>query len=188
MKKHIIAAAILGAFSMPSLASNFFVFGDVGKSRFEVDSESETKTGYSLGGGYQFNRIFALELAYRNLGEWDESFNGLRVGNRTYRGRIDLKASAVQLSATAALPLSESFNLYGRAGIAQLKVEADVTARSGSVSVSESDSETKSKALVGVGLSYDINSSFSVRGEYTQYAEIEDLTLSTLNVGVLYRF
>lgn len=189
MKKHILAVAILGSLSVPALASGFFVYGDVGQSHFEIDSESDDKTGYSVGAGYKFNRIFAFELAYRHLGEWEESINDLELyGGTYYDATIDLDASALQASMTASWPLNDAVNLYARAGIAQLKVKMDVAVRSGSISASESGSETRNRGVFGVGLSYDITPSLSLRGEYSQYAKINDLKVSTLNLGVAYRF
>ena len=85
MKKQFLVACILGAFTLPAMADNFYIFGDIGQGKMEVDGGNDSKlsktdTTFAVGAGYDFNKFVAIELAYRDLGEVAErgsDFNGV---------------------------------------------------------------------------------------------------------------
>lgn len=196
MKKQVIAAAVLAGVSMPSLASDFYVLVDAGKSKFEIDvgssSGSLKENVISIGGGYKFNDNFAIELTYRDLGEIGEESIDYSDDYDFYTEKGTVSASALQLSVLGAISLGEAAKLYGRVGFADLELESkyeyNVIANGQSFSGSESDSASKNKAIFGAGLSYSFSPSFAVRAEYSQYGEWEDLTISTTTIGLTYQF
>jgi OOP family OmpA-OmpF porin len=178
MKKHVLMMPLLGCLSLPSVASDFYLLADIGTtnaSGFE-DYDSDSKIAYSLGGGYQLNSSFAIEVAYRELGSWSEEpfFEGDTVDEK-------LEFSAIQASVLGSLPINESLSAYGRIGIAELEMEV--------ISVGiDSKSLSKTKAVVGAGVDYAITPALSLRSEYLRYAEVYHLDVSTLSLGLTYQF
>ena len=157
MKKQLLAATVLSAMTLPALASNLYVVADLGQVKYEVDSFSESDTGFTLGGGYKFNDTFAVEVAYRNLGEINESeYEDLGDGDY-YEGSFSNEFSALQVSLVAGFPVSETVNLYGRLGYADIDLdfsfsEIEVIGDSEST-FSGSGTLSRNKVLFGVGAS-----------------------------------
>ncbi len=103
------------------------------------------------------------------------------------------KESVVALQPTLLINIPiKSAGIYTRIGFAHLYSKRDYSYEEvwseGSDSYSESDDEFKTKAVVGVGFKYDITTSFTVRTEYTQYSEWDDLIISYASLGATYRF
>jgi len=192
MKKQLLSLSVIAMTSMPVMASDFYVVADLGRSKFEVDSDSKSETAFSLGGGYKFNNNFAIEVAYRDFGEISESYEENLGGGDFYREKYTFGASALQVSLVASLPISQSVNLYGRLGIADMDFEAsesyefswdgemDQDSASGSVS--------KNKTVFGVGIGYAVTPALSLRAEYSQYDKWEELEISTVSAGIAYQF
>ena len=157
MKKIFSTAAMLSLALFASTASaQFYVAGDVAST--DVKGLS-SKTGYGVTGGYEINKNFAAEVGYKKLGTYEIS--GVRV-----------RATMVQMSALASLPLSDQFSLYGRLGYGDLKASA------GRVSISDSG------AIYGAGVRYAITPALSIRGEYTKVASDTD----QFGVGLVFKF
>lgn len=194
MKKQFVLACVLGALTMPAMADNFYIFGDVGQGKFEIDEGrdsklSKTDTTFSIGAGYDFNQFLAVEVAYRDLGEVADrgsDFDGVD----DYDFVDKMGATALQASVVGKLPISEVFNVYGRVGLASLDAEYESREyyADGNNPDPYSDSESKTRALFGVGASFDITSQLALRAEYNQYAKWDDLKLSALTVGAVYKF
>lgn len=189
MKKQIILASVLGALALPVMADGFYLTGDVGQSKFEVDAGndfnlSKTDTTYSIGAGYDFNKFFAAEVAYRDLGSITDSGSGSdQFGDYTWSTKFS--ATAFQASVVGRLPVSDVVSVYGRLGIAKIDIDVKNT---DSDLPDDNYSESKTKGLFGVGVSYDITPQFAVRAEYNQYAKWDDIKLSALTVGATYHF
>lgn len=195
MKKQVIAAVLMGA-SIPAFASNFYLLADVGQSKVEIDVEgtslSKDDNVVSFGGGYNFNNNFALELAYRDLGEIGVGYRESYGGGDYYEEKATIAATALQISLVGSVALGEAAKLYGRIGMADLEVEGGYEYSESfdgdTYSESESDSESKNKAVFGAGLSYSFTPAFALRAEYSQYAEWDDVTISTTTIGLTYQF
>ena len=191
MKKQVIAVAVLTCASMPSLASNFYLLADAGQSEYEVDVEgttaSKNENVISIGGGYNFNDNFAVELTYRDFGEMTEEYRD-NFDGYSYVEKYTTSANAMQLSLVGSFPLGEAAKLYGRVGMADLEIEADYYENFDGDTYSESGSRSKNKAVFGFGLSYSFTPSFALRGEYSQYAEWDIITISTATIGLTYQF
>lgn len=192
MKKQLLAVAVLSTMTLPALASNLYLVADIGQVKYEADGFSESDTGFTLGGGYQFNDTFAVEVAYRNLGEIKYSeYEDLGDGDY-YEGNFSDEVSALQVSLVAGFPVGESVNLYGRLGYADIDVdnswsEIEVSGDSeftstGSITVS------KNKVLFGVGASYSLSEVFALRAEYGQYGKFNETKISSLTLGLTYGF
>ena len=155
----------------------------IGQSRAEVDEQritarllnnglttssirlDEKDTAYKLFGGYQFNRNFALELGYFDLGEF--GFRSTTVPVGTLDGRIKLQGFNLDLVGT--LPLTERLSALARVGVQTAKAK-DTFTGTGAVSVSNPNpSERATNYKLGAGLQYAFSPSFLVRGEAERY-------------------
>lgn len=151
-------------------------------------SRDESDTAYKLFGGYQFNRHFALEGGYFNLGKF--GFTSTTVPAGTLTGRIKLQG--VNLDVVGTLPLTERLALIGRVG-GQYAKARDTFAGSGAVSVLDPNpSETAFNYKAGIGLQYEVSRSFLVRAEAERY-RINDAVgnrgdVNLFTVGVVFPF
>jgi OOP family OmpA-OmpF porin len=150
MKKQLLLACVLGAFTLPAMADNFYLLGDVGQGKMEVDvgndyTFNKTSTTYSLGVGYNFNQFFAAELAYRDLGSVTD--RGSFSDGGVYRDKQS--ATAFQASVVGSLPISDEFSLFGRVGVAKIDVDYDSIETGGSVEPwSDSGSRSKTRGCL----------------------------------------
>lgn len=182
-------------------SSGWYVGGNIGMSTANVDEEKITQNlttnysytdderdlGYKLFGGYQFNKYFALEGGYFNLGKFDYS---LSTGTGTAEGNI--KIMGVNLDAVGTLPITEKFSVFGRVGAAYARAK-DSFGTTGSISIT--DTNPKKSDLnykFGGGLQYAITDAVGIRLEAERY-RIDDAVgnrgdVDLFSVGLTYRF
>lgn len=128
-------------------------------------TRDESSTAYKLFGGYQFNRNFALEGGYFNLGKF--GFTSTTVPAGALDGRIKLQGLNLDLVGT--LPFSERWSAIGRVG-GQYARARDTFSGSGAVQVfAPSPSKSELNYKLGLGLQYEVNRSFLVRAEGERY-------------------
>lgn len=192
MKKLLlVASTLLATVALPAAASNFYVIADAGQSKLSVDSESITDTAFSIGGGYKLNQTFAIEVAYRDLGEFEASYQE-NFGSDYVNAKVNLAFSALQASVVASFPVGTSGSVFGRLGIADLEIDASYSYSEffdGSYSYeSNSGSQSKNKAVFGVGYRHALNDKWFLHAEYNQYAKWEDFKTSSLTAGFSYQF
>lgn len=159
MKSRVLAAVIGSVVLSPSAfaqeAQNFYWWVGYGTSTSEDDYGLTKRLGVVQGKiGYRATPNLGVEAEGALGVDEDEfiTFNGLNV-----KGRINSEAG---LFVVGFLPLGSSFDLFGRAGLARIEVEAsyqNVTA-----------SDTQNGAGVGAGLIWNVGP-LDVRGEYTLY-------------------
>ena len=183
MKKNIFAAALLASLVSPVMAGDFYLAGDVGWAKFDLDDDGssygKSDTSFSLSGGYQFSSNFGVELAYRQL------LNGVKLSfEDDFSSKISVKA--LQVSLIGSLPINDSTSVYGRLGYAHLSSKASWY-DSDLVKLG-SDSGSDNKAFAGVGARYSVTDTVGLRVEYDRYAKWDGAVLSALTVGVDYRF
>ncbi len=184
----LVALAVLGAVALPSAhaqqsSSYYYLGGGVGQARVEINDERITRplfgtgltatnvqrdnhdTAYKLFGGYQFNRNFALEAGYFNLGKFGFSANTAPLG--TFNGQVKIQGFNVDLVGT--LPLTERFSVFARAG-AQAAKTGDTYGGNRPISAfNPSPSKREVNYKAGVGLQFEVNPSFLVRAEAERY-------------------
>lgn len=155
----------------------------LGQSRAKIDEEritagllgagltttamtrDEHDTAFKLFGGYQFNRNFALEAGYFNLGRFGFSSTTSPAG--TLDGQIKLQGLNLDLVGT--LPLTDKLSVIGRVG-AQYAKASDRFSGSGAVVVlNPSPSERATNYKLGAGLQYEISRSMLLRAELERY-------------------
>ncbi|MCP4702249.1 MAG: outer membrane beta-barrel protein [Gammaproteobacteria bacterium] len=165
------------------------VQGDVGTvaqnviNRVDIDDED---TGWKLFGGYQFNKLLAVEFAYVDLGE--PSSNVVISEPVTVTLGTEADSIGISLSAIGTLALSNSLSALGKAGI--YRWDTNVKALSGSLgslsTVSEDDSGTD--LVYGVGLKYEFTGHLGVRVEWERYQDVSDIDFDLYSVSAFYRF
>ncbi len=132
-KKNVLVLLAAFAISIPAFAADTggYLVGMVGQTKFkDIDttgvtnsSVKDTGTGIKLGGGYAFNRNFAVEGAYVDLGKATVSGTFLGVNFSDTR-----KASGLVVVGVGMLPLGNQFTLLGRAGVINATVKEDASA------------------------------------------------------------
>lgn len=125
----------------------------------------ERDTAYKLFGGYQFNKNFALEGGYFNLGKF--GFTSTTVPAGTLNGQIKLQG--VNLDLVGTLPLTERWSAIGRVG-AQYAQARDSFSGTGAISVANPNpSKSQANYKAGLGIQYAFSPSLLVRGEAERY-------------------
>ena len=204
----------LGLAALAAIASPFAVADDtgwyggvnVGRSSAKIDnanitsnllggglatssiSNDDNDTGYKLFGGYKFNRNFAVEGGYFDLGRF--GFTATTVPAGTLNGNIKLKG--VNLDAVGILPITENFSAFGRVGVNYAEAR-DSFSGTGAVNVLNSNpSKREANLKFGGGLQYDFTQSLGMRVEAERY-RINDAVgskgdIDLVSVGLVYRF
>jgi hypothetical protein len=148
---------------------------------FDYESSlDDTDMGFGLQVGYRFNRYVAAEVGYVDLGE------GLYEANMTVTDGVEV--APVEVSArvksagpTAAvlgmLPLGERFDVHAKAGL--LFADTRLRSRVRDVAFAENVVHAETRAseaerFFGVGGTWNINDSYSVRFEYQRYLDLGD--------------
>src|SRR5690606_4871386 len=99
-----LAAVLLGGASLAHAQDTGWYAG-VGAGQALVDERGydDEDTAFSVFGGYQFHRNFALELGYTDFGKLEPRGEG-----------ANLEASSVSLAAVGILPFTEKFSGYAK--------------------------------------------------------------------------
>ncbi len=209
------ASGTLGVAALVVIASPFamaansgwYVGGNIGQSEATIDDkritrslldipvttvsvdDDESDVGYKLFGGYQFNRYFALEAGYFDLGKF--SFTATTTGpDGTLKG--DIEINGVNLDAVGFLPFGEKFAAFGRVGVNYADAQ-DSFSGTGAVTVLDpSPSERGTSYKFGLGLQYAVTESFGLRAEAERY-RIDDAVgnkgdVDLYSAGLVYRF
>jgi OmpA-OmpF porin, OOP family len=205
---------MLGLVALATIASPFAVADDagwyaganIGQSRAKIDdarissgllgsgfattsiTNDERDTGYKIFGGYQFNRNFALEGGYFDLGQFGFTANTVPPG--TLNGNIRLRG--LNLDAVGILPLTDKFSVLGRAGLNYAQAR-DSFHGTGSVTVLDPNpSKRDTNYKLGLGLQYAFTDALAMRAEAERY-RINDAVgnrgdINLVSLGLIYRF
>lgn len=198
---------LLAAFANPLMAETttdysprWYIGGNIGIATANIDEEKITRNltnpsytddeedlGYKLFAGYQFNKYFALEGGYFNLGKFDYA---LSTATGTAEGNI--RIMGVNLDAVATLPVTENFSVFARAGANYARAK-DSFSSTGNISFPDTDpKKTDLNFKFGAGLQYAITDALGIRLEAERYriddavGNIGDIDLFSL--GLTYRF
>ncbi len=186
--------------------SGWYVGANVGQSRAKIDDErivsslaargfpaylldiDHIERGYKLFGGYQFNRHFALESGYFDLGKF--GFTAMTVPAGTLSG--DIKIKGLNFDAVGFVPFADKWSAFARVGLAYAEAK-DTFTGTGAVNVLESRrSKRAANYKFGLGMQYDITESVALRAEGERY-RIDDAVnnkgdVDLASLGVVFRF
>ncbi|HUW36591.1 MAG TPA: OmpA family protein [Rhodocyclaceae bacterium] len=204
----------LGLAALAAIASSYAVADDtgwygganIGQSRATIDdvritsgllgggfsttsiTDDKRDTGYKIFGGYQFNKNFAVEGGYFDLGRF--GFTATTVPAGTLSGNIELKG--VNLDLVGIMPITEKFSAFGRVGLNSARAK-DNFSGTGAVSVLDSSPSKRDTNLkLGLGLQYAFTPALGMRVEAERY-RINDAVgnkgdVDLVSLGLVYRF
>jgi len=203
----LVALALISTSLALAQAPGWYVGGNIGRSKATVDNQriadtltygglittsihdDDHDTGYKVFGGYQFNRFFALEGGYFNLGKMD--FTAYTLPGGTLNG--SLKTQGLNLDLVGILPITPKFSAFARAGVTRAKTSDAFsgTASVGVVNPAPGDKQAWN-AKAGVGLQYQINETFGLRAELERYRITDAINIrgdiDLLSAGLVIRF
>ncbi len=202
----LVALAALASPCAMADDSGWYVGANVGQSRAKIDDariasglltggftttsirDDERHLGFKVYGGYQFNRYFALEGGYFDLGRF--GFTATTVPAGTLTG--DIKLKGVNLDGVGILPFTDRFSAFARIG-ANYAEAKDSFAGTGLVGVPDPNrKERATNYKFGVGLAYRFTENVGMRAEAERY-RIHDAVgnkgdVDLFSVGLVYRF
>lgn len=151
-------------------------------------ADNDRDRGYKLFGGYQYNKNFAVEAGYFDLGQFGFVANTAPTG--TLSGNIKLRG--FNMDAVGILPITEKFSAFGRLGVTYAHTDG-AFAGSGAVNVLDPNPSTRDTNLkVGLGVQYAMTDALSLRAEIERY-RINDAVgnkgdVDLASIGLVYRF
>jgi OOP family OmpA-OmpF porin len=146
---------------------------------------------YSLNLGYQFNRNFAVEGGYVNLGKYDFSSAISSPAADTVHGNY--KVDGWTTSAVGILPLQNGFAAYGKLGALFSKTKFEPTSDTGVTALSGT-SKSGTNLTYGLGLKYAFTRQIDGKVEWNRYQGVGDTSttgkadIDAYTVGVAYKF
>lgn len=187
MKKNVLAALLgLGLLSsVTAHAENTYFSVGAGRSEYKIAGASENETAMSLAFGQSLGESWGYELGYVNFGSLAAAVS---EGSEAISGK--LRVQSIYAAAVGSLPVSESFSLFAKAGLAVNYAKATGTYTNGSTTESGTESETKLGPMLGVGLAYNFTKQIAGTVEYRYFHEVIDggLKASALTAGIRYHF
>lgn len=176
------------SFHGPSQADQFIDLGFLDAST----SMDRSDTMYRLYGGWRFHRYFAVELGYADLGKYVMRTTVSPPGTLDTSMRTD----GADLSLVGIYPVWERLQAFGRIGAYAARTRASYNG-TGSVEVipgAGNQSHRSTHAAYGLGLVYDFNPRWSVRGEWSRYDKLGtaltggEFDASVWSAGLQWRF
>jgi OmpA-OmpF porin, OOP family len=144
-----------------------------------VGSKDNKDTAWKAFGGYQFNRYLGIEAGYIDLG---------RASVVGPAGSASFDSQAWQASVVGSVPFANQFAVTGKLGIA--RTDTDTVGNVGATPVLASDHNTD--PTYGLGLRYDINKTFAVRGEWERFrsssGSFGKSDIDVYSINGIYRF
>ncbi|OEF19518.1 porin family protein [Aliivibrio logei] len=198
MKKSILLLALLSACSYANAATNdvsgVYLGGGFGTTDFDDDSAlpynssiDDNDTTYKLIGGYQFNRIVAVEMQYTNYGD-------VKVSN--YYGSSNketIEHSSVTLAANVGYTFDNGWRPFAIAGLGSIeqsfKGSRSSSNDSGTAFHFGAGAEYAPKTLGGLAfrVAYE-GDLFVVDSGSNNIDDDYSMTIGTLYAGATYKF
>jgi len=205
MKNKILAVALLSALTTTATAEGLYAAVDVGQSTAKDActnaaaagmSCNEKATAFRFGGGYQFTPNFGIEANYGILGSAKASgTDTTSIPGSTITINMDIKPTTLQVAATGQFPITDSFSLIGKLGIARTTLKLNATGSISGVTVSiPEQSSTSTNPAFGIGGQYDFSKNIGVRAQYENFGEVGDdvntpkFKLSLISAGLVLKF
>ena len=183
-----------------------YIGGNIGQTRAKFNNDSITNrlaaqgfavssmtdqrnsTGFKAFGGYQFNRNFAIEGGYFDLGRSSYSFNTLPAGN--FSGNTTVRGLNLDLVGIA--PITDRFSMLGRVGAAYAQSRASYNSTAPVPANGSPTSSNKTDLKLGLGLQYAITEALSLRAEVERYRINDPVRnrgfINMTSLGLVYRF
>jgi OOP family OmpA-OmpF porin len=158
-----------------------------GISTNSITNDDRT-TGYKIFGGYQFNRNFALEGGYFDLGKFGYAASTTPAGTLSGSTRI----KGLNLDLVGLLPITDKLSAFGRAGVAYADVRDSFSGTGATSMTTTNPHKRDANYKLGVGLQYAFTDALAMRAEVERY-RINDAVgnrgdIDLVSVGLIYRF
>lgn len=170
------------------------IFQSVGLDVVDASSNiDDSDTAFGLAGGYQLNDHFGFELAYVDLGSFDNRATVTVTDGTTQEDAellLDTSASGPTVSMLGILPVGERFSLYGRAGLSFLTADGSARITLGGQSQRASQSSQKTDAIFGVGAEFNFSKYWALRLAWDRYLDVGtqdvsgDIDADVITLGV----
>ena len=176
MKRKTIALGTLAAafLSVPAIATadtGLYIGGSVGSTTIKEDFDGtvidDDATAYRLVTGFQFGDMLGIEIGYQDFGEVEEL-------------PVLLSAEGWTAGATLDLPVSDTFSLFGRAGV--FFWDADVVVDGFSI-----DLPSDEDFYYGAGAKVDVSRNLSLVGDWSRF-ELDNVDTDVISIGFTYTF
>lgn len=154
----LVVSLGLALTSPVAIANTHYVYA--GSSNFDMDGFEDTETGFSATVGTRFSDYFGVEVTYYRL-DFD-----------VYD--IDLIVNGLSVAPVAYWDMSDSFSLYGKAGLGYAKAEAEY--------YGEKADDSETKVIYGAGLQFIADNGFSARLSYDVFDAL-DADVISFSVG-----
>lgn len=205
MKKKILSIALLSALTTTATAEGLYAAVDVGQSTAKeactgaaaagVSQCTEKAPAFRFGGGYQFTPNLGIEANYGILGSVKASGTDTSIPGTPITINMDIKPTTLQVAATGHFPITDSFSLIGKLGVARttLKLNAAGSFLGVTVSIPE-QSTTSINPAFSIGAQYDFSRNIGVRAQYENFGEVGDdvntpkVKLSMISAGLVLKF
>lgn len=174
---------------------------------FDVESTlDDSDKGWGLQVGYRWGRYIAAEVGYVDLGEarYESQLQFQAVPSQpsgviVTDADIRFQSTGPTVSLLGMFPINEQFDLHARAGLyfgdtrARVRSVIVVPQNVPGAAVSREVKSSSSDLFFGVGATWNINDSYSVRVEYQRFADVGDsdeigeADVDLITVGFLFR-
>jgi len=154
------------------------VSGDTGATCDDSDE------GYKIFGGLRVNPNLAFEVAYMDMGEAAAT----STTTTTTINKRTLGVSGLNFSVLGIMPLSKSFELFGKAGWTFWEAESKLTG-----TVNSTATINDSDINIGFGANYNVDETFTLRAEFERlhnisYEASSETPVTFLSNGVVVSF
>jgi OOP family OmpA-OmpF porin len=185
---YALGAALILALTATPMAfaaeGGWYLGGSVGSSRVDIDeaqinslgspsstSSNEIDTGLKLFGGFQFNKNWAVEVAYIDLGKFTANNT-----DSTGTLNLDFKIKGWNVAGVGTLPVSESFAVFGKLGVLNWNLDYKCATASGTAvcNAPTNRSASGTDLSYGVGLDYALTKQVGLRLEWERFKDVGD--------------
>ena len=161
IKQSLLALSVATAWALlvsQACADGFYIGAGVYAADVDYKEFDDDDAVPAVFIGYQFldtnTFMFSAELGYYDLGDFESKSKN-----------IEIEANAVTLSAVGYLPIGPFFEIYAKAGAAQVSV--DIKSASGKF-------DDGTEAFGGIGIAFDILDTIDIYAEYLVFdTEVE---------------
>ena len=179
MQKKLVAVFMGAVLVMPVVAQaeGSYVKLGVGQSEYKNGNNSRNETAASLAYGFSIDKNFGVELGYINFGKDKESDGYFSES---------LQRQAFYIAGVGSLPVTDTFSVFAKLGIAANRYEYNVSG----LGFSESEKITKTKPMAGLGVAYNFTKEVAGTLEYQYFGKMGEYGVksSAITAGIKYDF
>jgi len=150
-----------------------------------ADSDGNDEFAYQLSAGWKFNKYFAIDVRYLDLGDESASVSGF--------GQAEADTYSYSANAVGSYPFGNDWEVFGQLGVGRLVTDIDVQCEVSSQFCTEGDFKFDESALsYGIGARYSVTRHLSLAAEIDGFREIGntdfDIDLWVALFGIQYVF